>query len=73
MSHMLQLNPSIPVEVLGKGFAECVAWLDYGKEDDLMWLCLLDSNGEAWVVPNKDIRAIKNYSIGRVYEKEPLR
>lgn len=63
--HMLQLNPSLPVEVVNRGTAECVGWFDYGKEDDLMWLCILDSTGEAWLVPNKDIRGIKNYSIGR--------
>lgn len=65
MSHILQLNPSIPVAVIGKGTAECVAWFDYGKEDDLIWLCLMDDTGEAWLVPNRDVRAIKNYSIGR--------
>lgn len=63
--HMLQLNPSIPVEVVDKGTAECVAWFDYSKEDDLMWLCIMDNTGECWLVPNKDIRGIKNYSIGR--------
>jgi hypothetical protein len=67
MNHMLQLNPSIPVEVTGKGTGEAVGWFDYGKEDDLMWLVALDSTGEAWLVPNRDIRFIKNYSIGRTF------
>lgn len=72
---MLQLNPSIPVAVVASqsspvsGTAECVGWFDYGKEDDLMWLCIMDNTGEAWLVPNKDIRGIRNYSIGRTLHK----
>lgn len=58
MTHMLQLNPSIPVSVLNKGMGEAIAWFDYGKEDHLLWL-----------VPNTEIRLIENYSIGRIYEK----
>lgn len=65
MNHMLQLNPSIPVEVVGKGYGEAIGWLDYGKEDHLLWVVALDSNGEVWTVPNTDIRFINNYSIGR--------
>jgi hypothetical protein len=65
---MLQLNPSIPVKVLDKGDGECVGWFDYGKEDDLLWLVILDNTGEAWLVPNKNIRGIKNFSIGRNLE-----
>jgi len=62
---ILQLNPSIPVEVVGRGYGEAVILIDYSKEDDLLWVVALDSNGEIWSVPNKDIRFIKNYSIGR--------
>lgn len=65
---ILQLNPSIPVEVLGKGYGEAFMVIDYSKEDDLMFVVALDSNGEVWTVPNKDIRFIKNYSIGRKLE-----
>ena len=62
---ILQLNPSIPVEVIGKGTGECVGWIDYSCEANLLWIVALDSNGEVWCVPNSDIRFIKNYSIGR--------
>lgn len=65
---MIQLNPSIPVYVKDKGNGEAVILIDYSKEDDLMWVVALDSNGEVWTVPNKDVRFIKNYSIGRNYE-----
>lgn len=59
------LNPSIPVEVVEMGTGECIGWIDYGPEFDLIWITALDSNGEVWSVPNKDIRFIKNYSLGR--------
>lgn len=65
---IIQLNPSIPVNVLEKGYGETIGWIDYGKEDDLIWIVALDSNGEVWCVPNKDIRFIKNYSIGRTFK-----
>jgi len=63
---MLQLNPSIPVYVVDKGCnGEAVGWIDYSKEDDLIWVVALDSTGEVWLIPNSKIRFIKNYSIGR--------
>lgn len=65
---MLQLNPSIPVEVLGKGYAECVGWIDYTPEHDLIWICALDNSGEVWLTPNSQIRFIKNWSLGRTLE-----
>lgn len=66
---MLQLNPSIPVEVIGKGTGECVGWIDYSKEDDLMWIVALDSDGKVWTVKNSQIRFIKNISLGRTFDK----
>lgn len=70
MSHMLQLNPSIPVLVLNKGEGEAVGWFDYGKEDHLLWLVAMDDTGEVWLVPNTEIRFIQNYSIGRNLKTE---
>lgn len=64
---MLQLNPSIPVYVKSKDVTgECVGWIDYSKEDDLLWVVALDSTGEVWIEPNNNIRLLKNYSIGRI-------
>lgn len=65
---LLQLNPSIPVYVKDKGNGEAVGWIDYGKEDHLLWLVALDSDGSVWAVPNPDIRLLNNYSIGRQYK-----
>ncbi len=66
---ILQLNPSIPIEVIGKGTGEAIFLLDYSKEDNLMWIIALDSDGSVWTVPNPDIRFIKNYSLGRNFDK----
>ena len=64
---MIQLNPSIPVLVVSKDVTgECVGWIDYSKEDDLLWIVALDTTGEVWIEPNNNIRLIKNYSIGRI-------
>lgn len=68
---MIQLNPSIPVYVITKDVSgECVGWIDYSKEDDLLWIVALDSTGEVWIEPNKNIRLLANYSIGRIGEKD---
>lgn len=67
-SHMLQLDPSIPV-VIVRGdktiSGEAIAWFDYSKEDDLLWLVALDEGGECWLVNNKFIRLHENISLGR--------
>ncbi len=65
-----QLNPSIPVLIVNKGTGEAIAVIDYSKEDDLIFVVALDDGGEVWCVPNKDIRLIKNYTIGRKIKDE---
>lgn len=68
---IVQLNPSIPVYVVNKDVTgECVGWIDYSKEDDLLWIVALDSTGEVWIEPNNNIRLLKNYSIGRIGGKD---
>jgi hypothetical protein len=62
---MYQLNPSIPVSVEHKGTGECIGWIDYGPEHDLLWGVAFDSTGEVWWVPNPMVRFIKNYSLHR--------
>lgn len=64
---LIQLNPSIPVNVKDKGSGEAIFLLDYGKEDHVLWAVAMDDSGEVWWVPNPDIRLLKNYSIGRNY------
>ncbi len=68
---ILQLNPQIPVKT-PRGPAQAIGWLDYSEEFDLLWVCFLDSNGECWTFPNKDIRAFENYSLGRIFKKDAI-
>jgi hypothetical protein len=59
-----RIEPSIPVTT-PKGKAMAIAWLDYGMEHDLMWVCFQDDTGECWTWENADIRARINITIGR--------
>jgi hypothetical protein len=66
---MIQLNPTIPVYVVGKGTG--LAWflIDYSEEHHLMWVVAMDETSEIWTVPNTDIRAQKNTTMNRLLEK----
>ncbi len=67
MSHILQLNPSIPVNT-PKGSAEAWFIIDYGPEFDIMFTVALDSNGEIWTFKSQEVRAIKNITLGRTLD-----
>ena len=59
-----QLNPPIPVRTPhGEGIAHMV--IDYGVEHDLIWVVFQDDGGQCWSWQNRDIRAVKNITIGR--------
>jgi hypothetical protein len=61
----IQLNPPIPLRTSrGSGWAHFV--IDYGMEADLIWVVFLDESGECWSFNNREIRAVKNYTFGRV-------
>jgi hypothetical protein len=64
---MLQLNPPIPVEVIGRGKGYAVVLIDYSQEHDLMWVVFDDVTRECWTVSNKLIRAQVNISMGRFH------
>lgn len=62
---ILQLNPYIPLTTpKGNG----LAWfmIDYGPEFNLMWVVVIDDTGEIWTFDNKDVRAQKNITLGRI-------
>lgn len=67
---MLQLNLSIPMEVLGKRTGEAFLVIDYSVEHDIIFVVALDKNGEIWAAPNDQCRFIKNWSIGRNLEEK---
>jgi hypothetical protein len=60
-----QLNPWLPVEVVGRGKGQAFAVIDYSQEHHLMFVVAMDEGGEVWTVPNPDIRVQTNYSLGR--------
>jgi hypothetical protein len=65
-----QLNPPVPLHVLGKGKGLAVAVIDYGSEHNLIWVTALDANGEIWCAPNPEVRMLKNWTMGR--RQDPL-
>lgn len=63
---ILQLNPPIPMTVLGKGNGYALAMIDYSQEHNLMWIIAIDSTGEIWTVENQNVRLQKNITLGRI-------
>lgn len=66
-----QLNPPIPLHVLGKGDGLAVAVIDYGPDYDLLWVTIINETGEIWTATNQKVRGVKNWSIGRGISKTP--
>ena len=60
-----QLNPTIPVHVVGKGDGYAIGMIDYGQEHNLIWVTALDESGELWCAPNHKVRLGKNWTMGR--------
>ena len=60
-----QLNPPIPVEVIGKGKAMAFGMIDYGPEHNLIWVSAIDETGEIWCAPNPVVRMQANWTLGR--------
>jgi hypothetical protein len=61
-----QLNPAIPVHLLGKGDGSAFAVIDYGQEHNLIWVTAIDATGEIWCAPNPKVRLQKNWTMGRL-------
>jgi hypothetical protein len=60
-----QLNPPIPLHVVGKGDGYAIAVIDYSQEHDLVWVTALNDSGEIWCAPNPLVRLEKNWTMGR--------
>jgi hypothetical protein len=65
---LLQLNPPLPM-MTPKGAGLAWVLIDYGAEHNLMWVVVIDDTGELWTYPNPKVRATKNITVGRTYEK----
>ena len=62
---LTQLNPPIPLHVLGRGDGYALAVIDYGQEHNLLWITAIDATGEIWCAPNPEVRMQKNWSMQR--------
>ena len=60
-----QLNPSIPVTVIGKGDGDATAVIDNGQEHNLIWVTALNESTEIWCAPNPLVRMKSNWTMGR--------
>jgi len=63
---LTQLDPPIPLDVIGKGHGLAVAVTDYGPDFDLLWVVILNDGGEVWTESNKNVRGVVNHTLGRV-------
>jgi hypothetical protein len=62
---ILQLQPPLPmVTPKGEGLAHFM--LDYGIEQNLMFVVFLDENGECWTFDTRNVRMAKNITLGRM-------
>lgn len=62
---IIQLNPPIPMYVLERGSGLAHFLIDYSPETHLYWVVFMDDTCECWTVPNPQIRAQNNISLGR--------
>jgi hypothetical protein len=61
-----QLNPYIPMYVVDKKTSgQAIGVIDYSKDDDLIWVIILDDTNEIWCVNNRNVRGVNNYTFGR--------
>lgn len=60
-----QLDPTIPVSVIGKGDGYAFAVIDYGQEHNLIWVTALNETGEIWCAPNPLVRVQANWTMRR--------
>lgn len=64
-SAITRIDPPIPLMTpKGRGIAHFI--IDYGMENDLMWIVFQDDTGECWTWENSQIRARVNQTIGRI-------
>lgn len=62
-----QLQPTLPVHVLGKGDGFAFAVIDYGQEHNLIWVTAIDATGEIWCAANPQVRMQSNWTMGRAH------
>lgn len=66
-----QLDPPIPLQVIGKGDGYALAVIDYGQEHNLIWVTAIRDSGEIWCAPNPRVRMQPNWTMGCAGWREP--
>lgn len=66
-----QLDPPIPLHVIGKGDGFAIGVIDYSQEHNLVWVTALNNSGEIWCAPNPIVRLAKNWTMGRTVPSVP--
>ena len=64
MTEIVRIDPPIPLTT-PKGPAYAHFLIDYGIEDNLLWVYFQNDTGECWTWNNSKIRATKNITIDR--------
>ena len=60
-----QLDPPLPLLTpKGEGLAHFI--IDYGVEQNLMFVVFLNENGECWTYDTRNVRMTKNITMGRL-------
>ena len=67
MTNIIRIDPPIPVTT-PKGKAQAHVLVDYGFEQNFVWVCFQDDSGECWSWNNTEIRAQKNITAGRKFD-----
>lgn len=65
-----QLDPTMPLHVIGKGDGYALAVIDYGQEHNLIWVTAISDTGEIWCAPNSHVRMQPNWTMGRAKWRE---
>lgn len=60
---ILQLNPAITLYT-PRGEGRAVLVIDYGPDDDLLWVVFLKSSRACFAFRNSEVRAVENLSLG---------
>jgi hypothetical protein len=62
---VIELRFPIPIDTIkGRGLAYFID--DCGIDHDLIWTVALDASGEFWSFRNRDVRAVTNWTMGRM-------
>ena len=54
-----------------KGDGIALFMIDYGAEDDILWMVGINETGEIWCVPNYEVRLMANWSYRRTTPEKP--